>query len=260
MSRKQQAKIMANRPVARNIWQMSLEQPALAAAVQAGQFVQLRVTGTNDPFLRIPLSVHDGDSEKGTVDFLYQKVGVATGLLTEFKAKQEINVLGPLGRGFKLPSAADGGEAVLVAGGIGVAPLLLLARELKAAAIPTRLFYGAQTQAALARLQAFEQVGVEVNCCTDDGSNGIPGNVMTLLKRHSFAENDEIFACGPAPMLKSLQEFVVGLDLKAQLSLETYMACGFGACLGCAVAKGQGQGYWHVCTDGPVFGEREVAL
>lgn len=253
-------RIINNEQLNQNIWRLRLAAPVIAEQARPGQFVQVRVTNTYDPLLRTPLSVHDCDSAKGTVDLLYQTVGTSTSLLSLLTAGTELNVLGPLGRGFTLPQPSANSFAILVAGGIGIAPLLFLARELVANQVNTRLLYGARSASDLVCIDEFEQLGVAVGRCTNDGSYGVTGNVVELLDGFlQSGATGEILACGPNPMLKALQLLVEQKQLVAQLSLEAYMACGLGACLGCAVAA-PGGGFVHVCTDGPVFRESEVEL
>lgn len=252
--------IISNERLSPSVWRLRVKAPAIAREVRPGQFVQVRVADTYDPLLRTPLSVHDCDPGQGTIDLLYQTVGTSTQLLSQRQAKTELSIVGPLGRGFALPQPSANGFAILVAGGIGVAPLLLLARDLVANGINVRLLYGARTATDLVGIDAFERLGVAMACCTDDGSYGIAGNVVDLLA--GFLQSGaagEVFACGPNPMLKALQRLAGQRQFSAQLSLEAYMACGLGVCLGCAVAA-PGGGYVHVCTDGPVFKESEVVL
>lgn len=254
------ATIVSNEQLSRQIWLLRAEAPAIAEQVQPGQFMQVRVTDTYDPLLRTPLSVHDCDPSQGTIDLLYQRVGTSTRLLSQLGENTRLSILGPLGRGFSMPKSVTPSFAILVAGGIGIAPMLLLARQLAANQVNTRLLYGARTASDLVRIDAFERLGVAVACSTDDGSYGIKGNVVQLLTGFlQSGAGGEIFACGPNPMLKALQSLVRERELTAQLSLEAYMACGLGACLGCAVPV-PGGGYKHVCTDGPVFCAREVEL
>lgn len=252
--------IVSNEQFSRTIWLLRVEAPVIAQQVEPGQFVQVRVTSTYDPLLRTPLSVHDSDPDRGTIDLLYQTVGTSTQLLSNYREQMRLDILGPLGKGFTLPTGPKSSFALLVAGGIGIAPMLLLARFLMANQVSTRLLYGARTASDMVRIDAFEKLGVTVACSTDDGSYGVRGNVVDLLADFlQSGAGGEIFACGPTPMLKALQSLVRERELAAQLSLEAYMACGLGACLGCAVAV-PGGGYKHVCTDGPVFAAWEVEL
>lgn len=252
--------VITNEQLSANIWRLRVQASALAQHVRPGQFVQVRVADNYDPLLRTPLSVHDSNGQQGTIDLLYQTVGTSTKLLSRHTTNSKLSILGPLGRGFTVPNATTNSFAILVAGGIGIAPMLLLARELIAKKVNTRLLYGARTADDLVCIDAFERLGVAVACCTDNGSYGVSGNVVDLLS--GFLQSGaagEIFACGPNPMLRVLQLLVRQRGLAAQLSLEAYMACGLGACLGCAVALPAG-GFAHVCTDGPVFKESEVEL
>lgn len=252
--------VISNEQLSPNVWRLRLVAPTIAEQAQPGQFVQVRVTDTYDPLLRTPLSVHDCDPAQGTLVLLYQTLGTSTRMLSRYMAGAELNVLGPLGRGFVLPAPGENSPAILVAGGIGVAPMLFLARELVKKQIDTRLLFGARSASDLVGIPDFEQIGVAVTCCTDNGSQGITGNAVDLLARYLQSNaTGEIFACGPTPMLKALQVLTGGKKLAAQLSLEAYMACGLGVCLGCAVAV-PGGGFVHVCTDGPVFRESEVEL
>ncbi len=252
--------VISNEQLSPNSWRLLLAAQALAEQAQPGQFVQVRVTATYDPLLRTPLSMHDCDPAQGTLTLLYQTVGTSTRMLSRLQAGTEVDVLGPLGHGFVLPEHGERGSAILLAGGIGVAPLLFLARELVKKHIDTSLLFGARSAADLVGIADFEQIGVTVTCCTNDGSQGISGNVIDLLDNYLQSHvAGRVFACGPIPMLKALQGLAKQRDLAAQLSLEAYMACGLGACLGCAVAV-PGGGFAHVCTDGPVFKESEVEL
>ena len=252
-----EGQILANEQLNDHTWRLRVEAPSIAQAALPGQFAQLKSANSYTPFLRTPLSVHNTNPTAGTVDFLYQVVGESTRLLSGYRKGGSLDILGPLGRGFDLQ---EGGFAILVAGGIGVAPLLLLAKELAARQVHSLLLFGALTADDLVCKQDFEDLGVAVACATDDGSHGVAGNVVKLLT--GFLESGAaggIYACGPTPMLRALQAVVQERRLTAQLSLEAYMACGLGVCMGCAVPK-PGGGYVHACTDGPVFWEREVVL
>ena len=204
--------------------------------------------------------MHDCDREQRTIELLYHVIGVSTQLLSHYEAGEYIDLLGPLGRGFALPAKDQSSPVFLTAGGMGIAPLLFLAKELTRRGVPTRLFYGARFASALVQREKFTALGVKVDCCTDDGSQGLEVNVVELLTaRLSEEVPAEIFACGPRPMLKAMQQLARDRSLPLQFSLEEYMACGLGACLGCAVPTPSGT-YVHVCTDGPVFRESEVQL
>ncbi|MGI6343631.1 MAG: dihydroorotate dehydrogenase electron transfer subunit [Bacillota bacterium] len=259
MQRKHLGCIALNEKLTTNTGLLRVAAPDLAADAWPGQFVQLRVTESYQPLLRTPLSIHDCDPAQGMVDLLYAIVGESTRLLSQLQPGAELDMLGPLGNGFDL-NACPERTAWLVAGGIGIAPLLYLARQLAAQQRPLHLFFGARCAEALVRLEAFQQLGAALHLATDDGSCGQRGTVLDLLESAPQpSPPTEIFACGPQPMLRALQSFARERQIAAQLSLEAYMACGVGACLGCAVPRPEG-GYLHVCSDGPVFRIGEVLI
>lgn len=249
--------IVFNNALAQGFYQLRVHAPELTAEVEPGQFVQVKVRPGFLPLLRTPISVHDAQPEEGLLDLLYRVVGDSTELLSQLQPGGLLDLVGPLGHGFSLPPA--GHEAWLLAGGIGVAPLFYLARQLRARGYVTRLFYGVRTAAELVRLQDFRDLGVSVETCTDDGSCGLHGNVLQLAQQWELPAACQLYACGPRPMLKAVDDFAVLHQLPAELSLEEYMACGIGACLGCACATKSG-GFAHVCTDGPVFRGGELKL
>lgn len=249
--------IVFNRPVAAGHWHLRVVAPVLAGDSRPGQFVQVKPRPGVQPLLRTPLSIHDASPEAGHLDLLYKVLGESTQLLSRLQAGERLDLLGPLGRGFSLPQAGD--EAWLLAGGIGVAPLFYLARQLRQAGHVTRLFYGVRTAAELLRVSDFRHLGVEVQVSSDDGSIGLAGTVVELVAGGEIPERCQWYACGPRPMLRAVDALATRRRLALELSLEEYMACGIGACLGCACATSDG-GYAHVCTDGPVFRGGEVKL
>lgn len=232
-----------------------------------GQFVMVSVAAEQgcappaaspascDPLLRRPLSVHD--CRPGELALLYRVAGRGTALLAGRKPGDKVELLGPLGREFPLPA---GRRAVLVAGGIGVAPLFYLAKSLLAAGREVTCLLGAKEQAGLYREQELAALGAEVRLATDDGSAGCRGPVTGLLCRELKAGRDPVYACGPDPMLQAVAQLCREAGRECYVSLEARMACGVGACLGCAVPVFQhGQeAYRRVCVEGPVFSAREV--
>jgi dihydroorotate dehydrogenase electron transfer subunit len=244
------AKVIFNRELSPRYFHLRLAAGDLAALAQPGQFVQVKARPGWQPLLRTPLSVHDACPAEGWLDLLYRVLGESTALLSQASAGSDLDILGPLGHGFTLPEADR--KAWLLAGGIGVAPLFLLARKLREQGTEIQLLYGARTAVELVRVAEFEQLGVEVKLASDDGSIGFRGNVVQLLRSLDLVGKCQLYACGPRPMLGAVDRFSVERGLLTELSLEEYMACGIGACLGCACATKEG-GFAHVCTDGPVF-------
>lgn len=240
---------------ARGLLRLRLAAPEIAAAVRPGQFVMVACGADRDPLLRRPLSVHNAEAG-ATIDLLVRVLGRGTAALARLRAGDTLPVLGPLGRGFG--EAQEGAEVLLVGGGIGCAPLLLLARRLLARrARPVLLLGAAHAAEARAFRDCFQGLDCPVHLSTDDGSLGYHGFVTGLLPELAAAAS-RVYACGPMPMMAAVARFC-GSRLPCEVSLESRMACGLGACLGCAVPAPDRPGaYRHVCKDGPVFPANEV--
>lgn len=241
---------------------------ALAAAAP-GQFVMLQGWPGHDPLLPRAYSVLF--AEAGRAEFLVRRVGRGSGLLAAARPGDPIHVLGPLGRGF--PEPEPGVADLLVAGGCGLAPLYLAARRAQAAGRPVRLLVGARQSCDLVLLDVLRARGVDLRTATEDGSAGERGLVTELLARElaAGARGVRILACGPEGMLRATREIARWHKVPCFLSLEAPMACGMGACLGCAVpARDRSRGlashagsavearFLYVCKDGPVFPAEEV--
>jgi len=229
------------------------------ARANPGQFVMLRPAESLDPLLRRPFSIHrlvrSGDAVEG-IELLYKVVGPVTQRMAALRTGDELDLLGPLGTGFKLPDAP--GRIVLVAGGIGIAPLMFLAlrlREHGADLTTCRLFLGGRSRNDLLCRRDFEQLGIPVHHTTDDGSSGDQCLVTQPFERQTVQQPpDLIYACGPMDMLRCVIGVAATRRVPCQVSIETMMACGIGACLGCAVeSRLSPQRYLHACLDGPVF-------
>lgn len=252
----EKAPVVAREQLTAEVIRLTLRCPRIAAAATPGQFVMVRAGDTLDPLLRRPLSIHrvSGADELAV---LFKVVGKGTRLLAAAKPGSTLDVIGPLGRGF-VP--APEGPHCLIGGGMGIAPLYFLAQHLLEArgshAGPPVLL-GAQTQAELLLLaQEFTGLGYPVLTATDDGSLGHPGFVTDLLDT-LLPEVRQVYVCGPLPMMRTVAAKCHQAGVACQVSLETHMACGLGACLGCTVPARDG-GYHHVCKDGPVFPAEEV--
>lgn len=252
--KEQQLEIVFNRQINSNAWLMGLNAPEMAKSARPGQFVMIRVSRSMHPLLRRPFSIC------GTKDtlmlILYRVVGQGTAIMAHASHGQKFSVLGPLGRGFTFPDAE--GSIVLVGGGIGVAPLFFLAQNLK----KHRFLFMAGFGSADEIIPVGEVIGtqIDVSIATDDGSIGHKGPVTELLEKY-IAGRDinkkaiSLFTCGPKPMLKRIADMSRDQRFWCEVSLEASMACGVGACQGCAVkaASGKDKAYYHVCKDGPVF-------
>jgi dihydroorotate dehydrogenase electron transfer subunit len=243
--------VQKNSQVGSDSFEMILAAPKIAATAEPGQFVMVscaRPPGRT-PLLRRPLSIHDVNGD--TISLLYRVMGEGTAMLSGFAENDFVSVLGPLGNGFVLGQTK---QHCLVGGGIGIAPLLFLARKIKSFQGEVKVLAGARTEHELLALEKFQSLGT-VSVATDDGSKGHHGFVTELLDRRS--EQDlTVYVCGPAPMMKVTAVLAKKHGWPCQVSLEAHMACGVGACLGCAVERNTlagGLEYVHVCKDGPVF-------
>lgn len=242
----------------------------------------VRVTDLLDPLLRRPFAIHRLCGENmstlshespSCVEVLYHIAGKGTLILSEKKRGEALDLFGPLGNGFHVEHNLK--TAVLIAGGIGVAPLFSLAQALKgkkvtpAAAPQVFVFLGGKTAQDVLCRNDFKKLGTTVAVSTEDGSSGTPGLVTDLL-RGFFALRPPsegippaLFGCGPLPMLRALSEISRVHDLPCQISLESSMACGVGACLGCTIPTrsdhNKGLSYQRACTEGPVFESSAIA-
>jgi len=240
-------------------WEMEILAPEAAASALPGQFLHL-LCGQSPgellyAYLRRPLSIYWADRERGVLGLLFRASGAGTGWLAEREEGEEVDFLGPLGRAFPFPR--EGEAAILVGGGVGIPPLFFLARELVRAGREVRAYIGARRRDLLLGVEEFRRLGVEPVLATDDGSLGERGTVMVPLERdwREGRWKGQVYACGPPPLVRA----VAGLFPDAYVSLEERMACGVGACRGCAVPA-RGGGYRLVCVEGPVFPAREVEL
>ncbi len=247
-----------------DIFRLTVLAPWIAEAAQPGQFVMVQPADGQDPLLRRPFSIHQVTGA-GAVQILFKVVGRGTSLLSRIRQGGQLNVIGPFGKGFALPSGVEE-NICLIGGGMGIAPLLFLAKRLigRSAVVGCRLvaLLGARTGSELTVLQGeFQQLGLATAIATDDGSSGHHG-LVTQLMLQNMAPGDawRVYTCGPHPMMRGVVEICQGMAWPCQVSLETMMACGMGACLGCAITNPKDpNSYLHVCKDGPVFEMSEVA-
>ncbi len=242
------------------IFRLSLRAPLICSQAQPGQFVMLRVGGGLDPLLRRPFSIHQVLSD-GILQILFKTVGRGTDILARCQVDDTIDCIGPLGRGFSLPGNQTKPHFCLVGGGMGMAPLYFLARHLQQSGMASEehvVLLGGRTRMEVAPFEEeFFALGYRVHVATDDGSMGYHGLVPELVPEF-LQESTQVYSCGPLPMMKAVAALTDAGGCSCQVSLETHMACGLGACLGCAL-PGLGRRYVHVCKDGPVFDAREVA-
>jgi dihydroorotate dehydrogenase electron transfer subunit len=255
---KELAEIIRREQVAEDIYRLTVKAPNIAAASTPGQFVMVRTAEGLDPLLRRPFSVHLV-GEGGMIQILFKVIGKGTQALASMEVGRKLDVLGPIGRGF---TVANESLHYLVGGGIGIAPLLFLAKDILKKSEPSsiRVLLGARTKDEIAAMAGeFDSMGLAVETITEDGSFGKQGLVTELMTDLQPEKAVMVYGCGPYPMLRAVANTCRDKSWSCQVSLETMMACGLAACLGCAVQRADMKGYVHVCKDGPVFDMDEVA-
>lgn len=275
--------IISHDKISLNYFKIALGTRSITRLAQPGQFVNVRISEVLEPFLRRPFSIHRADGD--ALEILYEVIGKGTGILSQRKPGESLDIIGPLGSGFSLPATR---YSLLVAGGMGVAPLVFLAERLvnspqcPAAHRKNIVLIGAKTKKQILCEKEFKELDCDVKISTDDGSCGFKGRVTDLLKNFLStvdSRQSTVYACGPHPMLKEIASISKKYGIPAQVSLEEHMACGTGACFGCAVKvkskKSPPQSvagpprilaervkndfeYKRVCKDGPVFDAQKI--
>lgn len=253
---KMTAKVVSQQALTDDIFSMWIQADEIAGAAVPGQFISV-YTKDAGKLLPRPISLCQIDKEKGQLRIVYRVVGAGTSQFSGYQAGDDIEIMGPLGNGFPLERAA-GKKVFLIGGGIGIPPMLELARQLdceKQAVLGYRdvLFLNDE----------FEKFS-DVYVATEDGSAGTKGNVLDAIRENGL-KADVIFACGPTPMLRALKTYAEEHEIECWLSLEEKMACGIGACLACVCQSKEVDEHSHVhnkriCKDGPVFLAQEVEL
>ncbi|MBN1481404.1 dihydroorotate dehydrogenase electron transfer subunit [candidate division KSB1 bacterium] len=251
--------------VARNTYVLTFRSHFLSHGVSAGQFLEIKVPQCSDILWRRPFSIHNIDPENDLVHVLFHAIGRGTTVLSMLEIGEGVEILGPLGNHFHYDEHLE--EAIVVAGGLGIAPFMLMKRELRQRDIKMQLFYGVNSSDHFCALDQFADYAT-LHLSTDDGSRGYHGVVTDMLIPYleNLSENasKSLFVCGPTPMLRTVQTIAQQYNIAAQVSVETIMACGFGACVGCAVpmkhpVPGKKE-YYLACKDGPVFHMHEIVF
>jgi dihydroorotate dehydrogenase electron transfer subunit len=236
---------------------LTFRHPAVAAGARAGQYVMIKAGTSADPPLRRPFSVMAVDAAAETFTLFVKAIGPGSGALAAMRPGETAQCLGPLGRPFAAPPADV--EPLLVAGGYGVAPFLLLSAQRSPASLRPRVFYGGRRAVDLQLRERFAGLGAELVAATEDGSLGQRGRVTEPLEAYLDAAPGrvELLACGPDAMLRAVAAIAERRRLTAQVSLDPWMGCGLGTCLGCVVRIQRGDEprprYRCACTEGPVF-------
>lgn len=246
-------RIVKKENLAKDIFRFVIDCGAVAAVAAPGQFVHILPKGYT---LRRPISICEIDRTNGTITIVFAIRGDGTEALAALSAGDFVNMLAPLGHGFSLPQAK---RVILVGGGIGVPPMLTLARHYRARAV---MISGFRSADAVILQKEFAACDTKTILCTDDGSVGLHAMVTEPLRAEISAEKpDLICACGPTPMLRAIAALAEEFDVPCEVSMEERMGCGIGACLVCACKTKRENGEIHashVCKDGPVFNAKEV--
>jgi dihydroorotate dehydrogenase electron transfer subunit len=262
----EKARVMNNKRLGTDYYRIGLQCNDMYTNARPGQFIMLQINEMTAPLLGRPFSIHDLVYQKREfvgIEILYKVVGPVTKKMSTLKTDDGVHLLGPLGNGF---SHRDSHQRLfIVAGGIGVAPLLFLSRYLVKNEIKTskcKAYIGGRSVDDILCKTAFEDLGFSVEITTDDGSLG-DQCLVTHPMEVDIKKNppDMIYACGPQPMLNCVAGIANTYEIPCQLSIETMMACGIGACMGCAIESRKGDGgYYHACVDGPVFDANQLHL
>jgi dihydroorotate dehydrogenase electron transfer subunit len=269
------AEILLNHEIAPLHFKMALRIKGLDGQVRPGQFLNIRAGSGYDPLLRRPISVHRVSAKQNIVEILYKIIGTGTQLMSRRSKGTYLDIIGMLGNGFRVPKGQS--NFILVAGGMGVAPLVCLADQLATYRKKTiTVILGAKDAASVVCAKEFQEIGARVVIVTEDGSRGHRGLATTVLNNiveqfdirktpskkttgkssgvmtiGEYVPEVGLYACGPLGMLESVTKIARHYNIQAQGSFEERMGCGTGACLGCAIKTVRG--YERVCKEGPVF-------
>lgn len=256
MQKKERAQILSQTKIEEGIYSMWLQTTEIAVLAKAGQFLSL-YSKDGSRLLPRPISICEIDTDKKTVRLVYRVVGKGTEEFSKYQKGDFLDVLGPLGNGFTLQKK----KALLIAGGIGIPPMVETAKQLSLLGAEVQVAVGYRSELFL--IEELEKYA-KVYIATEDGSTGTRGNVMDAIEENAL-QAEVIYACGPTPMLKAVQNYGESREIETQISLEEKMACGIGACLACVCQSKEKDEHTNVnnkriCKDGPVFDAKEVVL
>ena len=252
--------VVSQKQIGTGIYDLTIQTKEIAAAAKAGQFVSV-YSNDASKLLPRPISLCGIDRKAGTLRLVYRVTGEHTGTeeFSKLQAGDTMKIMGPLGNGF---TVEKGKKAFLIGGGIGVPPMLQLAKEMKDAGENFQIVMGYR-DAGTFLLDEFKEQG-ESFVATEDGSVGTKGNVLDAI-RENHLDADVIYACGPTPMLRALKAYAEEQNMTCYVSMEERMACGIGACLACVCNSTEKDAHSNVknkriCKEGPVFNAKEVEL
>lgn len=245
-------KIIDNKQLNDDFFVLELLSPLKLPKIYPGQFVQVRIEASHDTFLRRPFSVHDVNYKANSIKLLIQIKGSGSKTLSCMRRGDTLNLVYPLGNPFSLPEKNE--KSLLIGGGCGVAPLLLLARHLKSNNCECNILMGFRNKSRIIEYDEYAKLG-KVFIATEDGSEGEKGFVTqhSLLMGNGYSR---IYGCGPDSMMKAVAEYARVHNIHCEISLENLMACGFGVCLCCVVNTTRGN--LCTCTEGPVFNVNDL--
>ena len=239
--------VLDNKRISDDFFVLHLGSKSILPDIRPGQFLQVKVEGSAETFLRRPISIHSVDIHNNTIDLLIQIAGNGTKVLSRLEKNDIVNIIYPLGNSFSIPE--DDCKILLIGGGCGIAPLLYLGKFLKSKSFKPDILLGFRNQSRVIEYNEYKAVG-EVYLTTEDGSLGEKGYVTShsVLKDKRY---DRIYCCGPESMMKAVASYCRQNGIFCEVSLENLMACGIGACLCCVVDTVKG----HQCTciEGPIF-------
>ena len=240
--------VTGNRFINKDIFILELLSNNQLPELRPGQFVQVRIDGSPETFLRRPLSIHDADYSGNRIRLLIQLAGKGTETLSKLRVGDKLNLIYPLGNSFSMPSS-ENEKILLIGGGCGVAPLMFLGKYLKSNGYKFDILLGFRNRGRIIEYEDYLELG-RVSLTTEDGSMGEKGIVTdhSILRDQKF---DRICCCGPEKMMKAVAGYAARSGTECEVSLENLMACGFGACLCCVVETVNGN--LCTCIDGPVF-------
>lgn len=252
MKKIQDCKVHKVRNLNDDTYILELSTPETPEKIAAGNFAEIKIDHTPDVFLRRPLSIFDVDYANKKISFFIKIIGKGTALLKEAELEDKINIIYPLGNSF---NPETNGKALVIGGGSGIAPLLLLAKELKDKNSEITFLLGGRKNTDIHLIEKFNEYGT-VLITTEDGSLGERGRVTDHSIFNSITAFTKIYTCGPNPMMKAVGKIASKNDTPCEVSLENMMACGFGACLCCVTETYEGNKC--VCTEGPVFNVNDL--
>lgn len=248
--------IHENKQITHDYYSLTFDWPRDAGIPVPCQFITIRVSDSTVPLLRRPFAFSAYDEDRNTASIIFQKRGTATGILAGKQSGEQLDIIGPLGNTFQLPDTIK--KCIIVAGGIGLGPMVYTASWIAERGIETLFIFGSRDKSGVPEKDIFGTINPVI--CTDDGSEGYKGTTVDCLNslKNNELEGSLLVSCGPTPMLRGCHEYAQKHGIQCLVSMEQIMACGVGACMGCAVKVKQELGYARVCSEGPVFNSQDI--